>query len=198
MALKGSYLQLGGYYASSSDYTAQRLLDAGEHAIHGYFRNDATSGDNRALYLRMDFKGGGGGDCARFFSLVKAATATVQGVHATAQIDTGGSITGLLCGMRATFGALTGLTISGGTACALQVDSDLASAVTGMTKSSFIRIADNGASKLGHLFEFTQTATTDGSTMYWYNASGETFTCKGGLKIMTADGALYIPIGTVT
>jgi hypothetical protein len=199
MGLKGSYLQLGGYYGSSTDNSPKRLTEVNEHALHGYYQNDAASGDNRALYLRMDFKGGGGGDCARFYSLVKSAVDTAQGVHATAQIDTGGSISGLICGMRATLGALAGLTISGGSGYALRVDSDCASAITGMTKQAYVNFAKVGANDFTALADFTGQTTADNTTsMLRYKAGGYTIACVGGFRIYTPDGTFWIPFGTLS
>lgn len=188
-----------GRYNSSSDNKALDSDLANINFMHAYFDSQATSGDNRGFYLRMKHTGAaGGGEALRAYSIANAALGTMHGAHITGEIGAGGSITGLIAGLRATLGVATGLTLSAGTACALQVDSDMASAVTSMTKAAFVRFADNGAQKMPHLFEITQKATTDGSSLYWYNAAGETFDCKGGLKIMTPAGALYIPIGTVT
>lgn len=189
-----------GYYNSSTDSDPIVSSVADTRFIEAYFKSLATSGDNRGLYLRMDFAAVGGGDGARIYALAKAAIATMQGLHATAQIATGGSITGLIDGVRATLATSSGLTLSGGSAYALRVDSDLGSAVTGMTKAAFFGVSDvNGTNKMPLFMDLSgMEATTDGSTMYWYNASGETFACKGGLKISTPDGELYIPIGTVT
>lgn len=189
-----------GYYDSSTNNDPIVSDKADTRFIEAYFKSMATSGDNRGLYLRMDFAAVGGGDGARIYALAKAAIGTMQGLHATAQIATGGSITGLIDGIRATIATSSGLTLSGGSAYALRVDSDLASAVTGMTKAAFLNFTDlNDTNKMPLFADFSGLSKGDGATnTQWYKSGGLTFACKGGFKITTSDGTFYIPYGTLS
>jgi len=61
-----------------------------------YLDNGATSGDNRAMYLRLYLTGaGGGGEACRIFTDVEdVAGGTAHGAHISLKFGTSGSITG--------------------------------------------------------------------------------------------------------
>jgi len=67
-------------------------------------KSTATSGASRAMYLRHYIAGAGGnGDCLRSFATVDVVGAAgAAGIHATMQVNTGKTITGLGVGVRAT------------------------------------------------------------------------------------------------
>lgn len=69
---------------------------ADKNFIGYWVENQATSGDNRGLYLRQYIAGaGGGGEAARIFSTVdNVAAATVHGVHVSLSFGTTGTVTG--------------------------------------------------------------------------------------------------------
>jgi hypothetical protein len=58
--------------------------------------NSATSGDNRAMYLRFYLSGaGGGGEAARIFTTVNnVAAGTAHGAHISLNFGTSGTVTG--------------------------------------------------------------------------------------------------------
>jgi len=111
----------------------------------------ATSGDNRGMYLRTYFSGaGGGGDALRIYADVSAAAANVFGAHISAgfgESTSGGSITGLGVGVRATLGLPNVAMASGGTYTALMAEiysfgehSDAGA----VTELSYIRVVNDG------------------------------------------------------
>lgn len=115
-----------------------------------YVDNGATSGDNRAMYLREYLTGaGGGGEAARVFTTVNnVAGGTAHGAHISLNFGTTGSITGLGVAGRNTLHianqAYTGL---GGTYAAVQAEiySDGANSdPAGMTEISFVRVVNDG------------------------------------------------------
>jgi len=174
------------------------MATANSRALQFYLTFTGT-GDNRGLYMQTVFGAASGGESARFYSLARGAVGTFHGVHATAQIDATGSVSGECAGVRATAATLAGLTLSAGTIASLIVDSDLASDVASMTKASFLRFADNGAQKMPLFADFAGFTTADNTTaLLRYKAGGYTIACKGGLKITTPDGTFWIPYGTLS
>jgi microcompartment protein CcmK/EutM len=187
-----------GLYNSSSDNAPVVSADADTHFMHMFFKSTASSGDNRGMYLRTHYTGGGGGDALRALGIAMAATGTMTGGHVTGQIGTGGSITGLLAGLRATAATSSGLTLSGGTLAALQVDSDLGSAVTGMTEAAFIRVADiNGTNKMPLLIATDGVGSGSGATTLIKTGSAFA-TCTGGLRCQIGGSVVWIPFGTIS
>lgn len=70
--------------------------DADKKWMSFYLESKATSGDNRALYLRFYLSGeGGGGEAARIFTTVNdVAASTVHGAHISLSFGSSGSVTG--------------------------------------------------------------------------------------------------------
>ena len=69
-----------------------------------YLENSATSGDNRAMYLRLYLSGaGGGGEALRVFTTVNnVAARTAHGAHISLNFGATGTVTGQGIAMRAT------------------------------------------------------------------------------------------------
>lgn len=110
--------------------------------------NGATSGDNRAMYLRLYLTGaGGGGEALRAFTTCEnVACGTAHGAHLSLNFGATGSITGLGVAARCTL-HVPNAAMSGGTYAALQAEiwNDGASSdISGVTKSSFIRVINGG------------------------------------------------------
>jgi hypothetical protein len=92
-ALNPSGAQLMGLGTSSAPAT---ISAADKKFMSFYLRNNATSGDNRGMYLRLYLGGaGGGGEAARIFTTVKdVAAATAHGAHISLDFGSTGTITG--------------------------------------------------------------------------------------------------------
>jgi len=69
---------------------------AGRNFLSFYFENKATSGDNRAMYLRQYLSGAGAsGDALRVFNTVNnVAAASAHGAHISLNFGTTGTVTG--------------------------------------------------------------------------------------------------------
>jgi len=188
-----------GEYNSDSDNRPIESVDADVHFVHFDFRHTGGSGDNRGLYMRFELAGGGGGECARLRTLVTSAVATAHGAHVTGEIGTGGSISGMLGGLRATLATVSGLTVSGGNLCALRLDGFLESSVAGATKAGYLGLFEAGTYKVPNFAFFDSSVDNGAGTnhMLCYESNGMTLTCLGGLRIVTADGTFYIPYGTL-
>lgn len=158
--------------------------------VESFFGMKMTSGSNNVQYHRMDWEGAAGsGSGLRVYSVIKAAVNTVNNAHFTAEMSTSGTCTGLVAALRATLAA-TQATGGVGTLAALQLDSDMS--VTPANTAAFLRVIDNGASKMPYLFNVL--AATTGCLA----ATGTTFTTVGGLKVLINGAAQHVPYGAVS
>jgi hypothetical protein len=117
--------------------------------IQIYVDNGATSGDNRAMYLRLYLTGaGGGGEAARIFTTVEdVAAGTAHGAHISLNFGSTGTVTGQGIAARCTLHLPDVALTSNVTMSALQAeiysdgsDSDPG----GSTILSFIRVVNDG------------------------------------------------------
>lgn len=122
---------------------------------------NSGTGDYRAVYGRIELThaSAGSGDALRGYALAKGGVVALRGAHLTAEIAAGGSVTGIAAGATCQLTVVSGLTLSAGTATCLDLKSDLSSAVTGMTSTSFIRVSDATSTKLVSLFDIDASAT---------------------------------------
>lgn len=145
---------------------------------------NSGTGDYRAVYglIELTHASAGSGDVFRGYARAKGGVAALRGAHLTAEIAAGGSVTGVAAGATCQLTTVAGLTLSAGTATCLDLVSDLSSAVTGMTSTSFIRVSDAQSTKLTSLFDIDASAT------------GIIGATTGG----TAGGTLIIKVAGVT
>lgn len=153
-------------------------------------QSNYAGGDIRGMYMRVKYAGAGaGGEAIRAYTQATAAVATVHGAHITGEIAAGGSVTGLIVGCRCTAATAADLTLSGGTMAALQIDTSLLSAVTGMTSASLIRIAEAEANKMPYFL------VSDGMTGCLLGEACGT-TPQDALKVNINGTTYYIPLMT--
>ncbi len=160
-ATRTTALMMGGGLSTSAS-TALTKSTADVSWMKFYTRSTATTGDTRGIYWKHWFSGAGGsGEVARFYGAVNAAAATggtVNGVHTSLYLETGGSVSGAGNAIRATLGLAASVTGTG-TLSALQVDSDLASGATVPAVTAFIRATDSGTGTIGKLFNLPTIAS---------------------------------------
>jgi len=169
-----------------------------------YLESIATSGDNRGIYLRTYFAGAaGGGDALRVYADVSVAAGNVFGAHISAgfgESTTGGSITGLGVGVRATLGLPDVAMAAGGTYAALmsEIYSFGANSDAGaVTEISFMRIVNDGNSAGkdtidDDAFLISLQGFTAG-TGHLVEAGTGMGTVTGTLKIRLGNDTRYIP-----
>ena len=114
-----------------------------------YLENSATSGDNRAMYLRLYLSGaGGGGEALRVFTTVNnVAASTAHGAHISLNFGTSGTVTGQGIAMRATLHLPTTALASNVSMAAVQAEiySDGATSDPGgSTLLSYFRVVNGG------------------------------------------------------
>lgn len=165
----------GGAYPQYASANTSVLDLRGEHL---------AAGTGRMIYARYRAKTSNvSGDAVRAYAEALGVAATdVHGLHATAQVSAAGSIAGLMAGVRATAAVVTGLTLSGGNLMALRLDSDLSSAVTGLTACAYVGLYDVTATKMPFFLYIDASATG----------------CKGATTAATAAGTLKVNDGGTT
>lgn len=183
----------GGKGSTSAPVTDAAVAD--RNFVGLWTKTTAASGDNRAMYWRHYFAGATGGEVARLFATISSTTSTtgtVNGVHASATIASGGTVSsGAMNAIRATIGAAAGATI-GGTSAAIQVDSDIDNSLTTPATWSFIRVTDSGAKRIANLFSLPNAA--NGTLL----AAHTTQTMSHSIKCVSADGTAYYIMCTAT
>jgi hypothetical protein len=172
--------------AIGSTSSTTRTVATNEIDIRG---TNSGTGDYRAVYgkIELTHASAGSGDALRGYAVAKGGVDALRGAHLTAEIGAGGSVVGMASGATCQFSTVAGLTLNAGTASALNLVSDLSSAVSGMTSASFIRVDELKSAKIPYLFDISASATgcvgaTTGST------------AAGTLKIIVAGVAKFIQL----
>lgn len=180
---------------SSGTSTAPITVSTAGNISSSYGKTTATTGDTRLVYDKLTFASTGSGETLRAYSVVTGAGAaaggTINGIHASTKVDTGGTISGAANALRATIGA--SVAAPGGTLAALQLDTDFASGTSVSSATAFIRVSDSGAGtgKIGNLMNietgpaagFVSTGGTLGGTLK-------------AIKILIGGTAYYLVAGT--
>jgi hypothetical protein len=164
-----------------------------EKIIEWTGNSNHTSGDVRLLYMTLNLRGAAGdGEVLRPRTIVYGTGInSAHGQHCTLQIAVGGAIAGLGAGLRATFEAAAETRTLGGTLCALQVDSNIATGNTLPGSHSFIRIANNGAVSMTNLFELP--APSNGTIFATHTTDAMTHSVK-----ILSNGTAYYLMATST
>ena len=169
--------------------------------------NSATSGDNRAMYLREYLTGAGsGGEALRAFTTISDVEGgTAHGAHISLNFGDTGELTGLGVAMRGTLHIPDDAGWTGGTLAALQAeiysDGD-ASDPDGITEISFIRIVNAGnANGIADIdddaFLFSLQGFTAGADQLLDTGTGMG-TVTGTLKIKIGADTRYLPFYSTT
>lgn len=142
-----------GILAGAGDSNNYHTTVEKKNFLEFRLKNVAPAGDVRGLYLRHKIGGAAAsGEAARIYTEAVGALAQMHGAHITGQVSSGGSVTGQAVGGRVTLATASGLTLSGGGYHVLRLDTDLNSALSGVTKSSLIYMAELQTNKVANLF----------------------------------------------
>ena len=158
-----------------------------------YATTSAATGDTRLVYDKLTFTSTGSGETIRAYSVVTGAGAaaggTINGIHSSTKIDTGGTISGAANAIRATIGA--SVASPGGTLAALQLDTDFASGTTVSAASAFIRVSDSGAGA-GKLTRLMNIESGTGL----FTAATSSSTLAGGIKVRIAGADYFLVVAS--
>lgn len=158
-----------------------------------YGTTSATTGDTRLVYDKLTFTSTGSGETIRAFSVVTgvaAATAgTINGIHASTEINGTGTISGAANAIRATLGGTQAS--PGGTLAVLQLDTNYTVNASLPATAAFIRVSDSG-SATGEVPNFINIEAGPAATIV---ATG-TVTLSKAIKIRIDGTTYYIPVGS--
>ena len=195
-AAAGCHLQLGATATAAliigGGTSTTKLTTAVTDKNFGGFwtQSTATSGDSRGLYWKHHLDGvivaTGFGDGGRFLTSVSGTGYSyASGVHATMQIEVGGTVTGSGSGLRATFGAIAATRTLGGALSSLHLCSDVATGNTLPTVHGFLRCTDDGAVRFGNFAVIPNVA--NGTVL----AAHITQVMTHSIKIISENGTAY-------
>jgi hypothetical protein len=161
-----------------------------------------AAGDNRAIYSRSQYSGTTAqGEAVRAYSQIMSTATSVHGIHATAEVGTGGSIVGQAVAGRFTASTITGLTLVAGAQYAITAQTDNISTVLNITDSAHIRIEDLNTFGMNAIFSLGTIVgrSTNKAALgpYSYVSGKMTFAAAGvsaAIRIKTPDGTFYIPM----
>lgn len=165
-----------------------------------YLNNSATSGDNRAMYVRQYLSGaGGGGEAARIFSTVNdVAAGTVHGAHISLSFASTGSVTGQGIASRNTL-HIPNAAMSGGTVSALQAEiyADGASSdISGTTNHSVFRVVlggnATGAATVSTFMDMVSVPAAGDGAFLNTNATVLAAAAYAALAVETPAGTKYL------
>ena len=156
-----------------------------------YGTTSATSGDTRLVYDKLTFTAAGAGETLRAFSVVtgdQGAGQTTNGAHISAEINSGGSISGAANALRATLGGTEAT--PGGTLAVIQLDTNYTVNASLPATSAFIRVTDSG-SATGEVQNFANIETGPAATIA--PSATSVTTVSKAIKVMIGGTAYYVP-----
>ncbi|HUS03906.1 MAG TPA: hypothetical protein VMW50_07435 [Dehalococcoidia bacterium] len=187
-----------GYFEAATSTADMKM-------VHLIFTSSAVTGTARAEYSFLTLSGvsAGGGESIRGRTAVTAAVGGgVHGGHFGLEIGTGGSITGLGVGCRATFmipnSAMTGGTVCGGMSelFAEGTSSD----ISGTTAHSIHRFElsgnSTGRATAQNVFEFANLTTGTGATVM-LNTAADADASTDGLRVIINGTPYWILLSSV-
>lgn len=187
----GPVVSQNGFGSGSS--TSPVSVSVAGNISSSYGTTSATTGDTRLVYDKLTFTSTGSGETIRAYSVVTGAGAaaggTINGIHASTKVDTGGTISGAANALRATIGA--SVAAPGGTLAALQLDTDFASGTSVSADSAFIRVTDSGAGA-GKLTRLMNIGTGTGV----FTAATSSSTLAGGIKVRIAGSDYFLVVAS--
>ena len=169
---------------------------ANKNFLGFWVKSNATSGDARGLYMRLYLNGAGGGEAVRAYATAAtnnvATGGTMNGIHASASINTSSSISGAANAGRFTLDAAAATRTLTGTLAAIQADTNIGANNTLPASHAFIRFTNTGSVAFTNLFEVPSASN---GTVF---AAHVTDAMTHSLKIRSAAGTAYYIMCTST
>jgi len=154
----------------SSSYPVIVAGTAGHNFERVYYQSNCSAGDVRGKYEDLKFTSTGSGETHRLRAIASgtgvATGGTVNAMHATGQVASGGTISGSLNAIRATLEVAGTTPTPGGKLAALRVDSNIVTGWTGGTganTAAFIAVGNVGAGKVINLFNIDDAVGAAGA-----------------------------------
>ena len=185
----GPVASLNGFIGGTA--TDPIVVTTAQNINSSYATTTAATGDTRLTYNKLTFAAAGAGETLRAFSVVtgdQGAGQTTNGAHISADINSGGSISGAANAVRATLGGTEAS--PGGTLSVLQLDTNYTVNASLPATAAFIRVSDSG-SATGEIPLFANIETGPAATIA-PTASSVTTVAKV-LKVMVGGTVYYVP-----
>lgn len=157
-----------------TSYAPKLAMGASGHIFErDYYKSRCSAGDVRGVYADLEHASTGSGETFRIRGIASGTLAatggTINAIHATGRVASGGTVSGALNGIRATLEVAGTTPTPGGTLAALQLDSNIVTGATMGANDAFMRVTDSGATALTNLFNIevasgSESATTLSST----------------------------------
>jgi hypothetical protein len=156
-----------------------------------------TGYDVRGKYEDLEIASTGAGEMLRIRGIasgtLSATGGTINAIHATGRVASGGTVSGALNAIRATLEVAGTTPTPGGTLAALQLDTNIVTGATLGANDAMIRVSNSGATKVTNLLNI-EDASGGVATI----TAGTYSTSDGYLAIKVAGTAYRIPIFTGT
>jgi hypothetical protein len=186
----GPVASLNGFIGGTA--TDPIVVTTAQNINSSYATTTAATGDTRLTYNRLTFAAAGAGETLRAFSVVtgdQGAGQTTNGAHISADVNSGGSISGAANALRATLGGTEAS--PGGTLAVLQLDTNYTVNASLPVTSAFIRVSDSG-SATGEVQNFANIETGPAATVA-PTASAVAASPSKVIKVRIAGTTYYIP-----
>ncbi|KKM82546.1 hypothetical protein LCGC14_1318500 [marine sediment metagenome] len=183
---------IGFLTGAVTDATALKISDPNQSFIHARFESTSTSGDERAMYLKLILSGGGQfGDVIRAYLDVTSDATTVanaDAIHATVNTAAAGSVTGQAQAGRFTLEAPVGAGVLTGTLSSILLETFIGAGVTVPTTAAFIHCSDISGAYMSQFFN--AVGCTAGATNAFETDAGVVGgTIKGYIRGLWTDGS---------
>ena len=156
-----------------------------------YFEHAGASGDVRGTYQDLNISSTGSGETLRLRGIASgtlvATGGTINALHATGRVASGGTVKGALNAIRATLEVAGTTPTPGGTLAALQLDSNISTGWTASANDAFIRVTQSGAGTLDNFINF------EAESGCLSDSDGTYSTADGYIKIRVAGADMRIP-----
>jgi len=174
--------------------SAYPLTANGSHNFkRDYFVHAGSSGDVRGTYQDLKFTSTGSGETLRLRGIAAAASGatggTINALHATGRVDSGGTVSGSLNAVRATLEVAGTTPTPGGKLAALRLDSNIVTGATMGANDAYISVGTSGTTKLTNLFCFDDAIAND-ALIATHTAQTNTHS----IQIRVNGATYYIPI----
>ena len=179
----------------SSSYPVIVAGTAGHNFERVYYQSNCSAGDVRGKYEDLKFTSTGSGETHRLRAIASgtgvATGGTVNAMHATMQVASGGTISGAAHAIRATYEVAGSTPTPGGTNSALQVDTNAVTGTVFGVADAFISIANIGAGKLTNVLQVPTPAAKTAYLTDPFVAVHADSVVTHALKICDAAGTVY-------
>lgn len=184
----------------SSARSVEVLGTASHNFERVYYRSKCTTGDVRGKYEDLDFTTTGSGEMLRIRGIVSgtdgATGGTINAIHATGRVASGGTVSGALNAIRATLEVAGTTPTPGGTLAALQLDSNIVTGATLSANDAFIRVTDSGATAVTNLLNLAAPGAKNSGNMFV--ARHADCTATHAIKFVANGTNYYIMVSTDT